>query len=248
MKLLLVEDDSRVSAALGAALSRHGFAVACGRTGAEALSLVADEPDAILLDLNLPDMDGFTICTEIRRTRSVPIIMVTSRSDFGARVQGLNLGADDYLVKPFNLAELIARIHAVTRRHAGTATAQRSAAEPAAAGTLVLGRLRVDVAARLVTVDGRPVPLSRKECDLLMLLAGRPGVVFRREHIIAEVWRSGWQGYGRTLEVHVASLRQKLGLPGFVATVRGVGYRLETPAATAVTADHAGIVDHAGAG
>lgn len=220
MKLLVVEDDDRVMAALRAVLAQHGFDVACARTGEQALELTADRPDAVLLDLGLPDRDGFNVCAQIRRISDVPIIMVTARADPRSRVHGLNLGADDYLVKPYNVAELVARIHAVTRR------AVPAPASPQAPG---LGPLGLDLESRTVTVAGRPVPLTAKEFDVLALLARRPGVVYRREQIMSEVWNTAWEGAGRTLEVHVGSLRQKLGVPGFIETVRGVGYRL-TPA------------------
>jgi DNA-binding response OmpR family regulator len=229
MKLLLVEDDNRLLTALSTALSRHGFTVICGRTAAQALDLIDLEPDAVLLDVGLPDGDGFAVCGAIRRTSRVPVIMVTSWYDVDFRIRGLNVGADDYLVKPFNLAELIARIHAVIRRERTTGLPGRQEAT-APGGILVRGSLRIDTDARSVTVGGRPVPLSRKEYDLLTLLARHSGVVFSREHILAAVWQGGGHGGGHTLEVHIAALRQKLGVPGLVATVRGVGYRLDVPA------------------
>lgn len=228
MKLLVVEDDDRVLAALRTVLSQHGFEVACARNGEQALELTADGPDAVLLDLGLPDRDGFHVCAQIRRVSAVPIIMVTARADPRSRVHGLNLGADDYLVKPYNVAELVARIHAVTRRAAAAPP------EPAGPGP---GPLRLDRESRQVTVDGRTVPLTAKEFDVLALLARRPGVVFRREQIMSEVWNTAWEGAGRTLEVHMASLRQKLGTPGLIETVRGVGYRLVGPGRPAAEAE-----------
>ncbi|GAB2615448.1 response regulator transcription factor [Streptomyces capparidis] len=231
MRLLLVEDDDHVAAALSAVLGKHGFDVSHARNGEEALHalLPGGEPyRVVLLDLGLPDQDGFEVCSRIRRRTSVPVIMVTARADVRSRIHGLNLGADDYIVKPYDTGELLARIHAVSRR------AEPAAENPAAAagergGGIHLGRMSVDLATRSVTVDGSPVPLTRKEFDLLALLAQRPGVVFRREQIISEVWRTSWEGTGRTLEVHVASLRGKLGLPALIETVRGVGYRLVAP-------------------
>lgn len=232
MKLLVVEDDDRVMAALRAVLAQHGFDVACARTGEQALELIADTPDAVLLDLGLPDRDGFGVCAQIRRVSAVPIIVVTARADPRSRVHGLNLGADDYLVKPYNVAELVARIHAVTRRARAAAAGGAGARPEPAAG---LGSLHLDTEARAVAVDGRRISLTTKEFDVLALLARRPGVVFRREQIMSEVWNTAWEGAGRTLEVHVGSLRHKLGTPGLIETVRGVGYRLapRTPPATA---------------
>jgi len=221
MKLLVVEDDDRVMAALRAVLAQHGFDVACARTGEQALELIADAPDAVLLDLGLPDRDGFHVCAQIRRISTVPVIMVTARADARSRVHGLNLGADDYLVKPYNVAELVARIHAVTRR----AKAPERGGTGSAPGS-VPGSIHLDSEARAVTVDGQAIALTAKEFDILALLARRPGVVFRREQIMSEVWNTAWEGAGRTLEVHVGSLRQKLGTPGLIETVRGVGYRL----------------------
>jgi DNA-binding response OmpR family regulator len=174
----------------------------------------------ILLDLGLPDQDGFTLCRQIRQATSVPIIVVTARADFQSRIHGLNVGADDYLVKPYNLAELIARMHAVLRR---TGTAAPPASD---GGVIEVAGVRIDPARHSVTVDGRPVALTRKEFHLLELLARQPGVVYRREQIISEVWGTSWSGTGRTLEVHMASLRHKLMSPGIIETVRGVGYRL----------------------
>jgi DNA-binding response OmpR family regulator len=220
MRVLVVEDDDRVMAALRTVLSRHGFDVSCARTGGQALEQLPDGPDVVLLDLGLPDQDGFKLCRQIRQASSVPIIVVTARADFQSRVHGLNIGADDYLVKPYNFAELIARIHAVTRRTGVTAAPVEGPA------VLELGSLRIDRDGHAVTVDGRPVTLTRKEFHLLTILARQPGVVYRREQLISEVWGTSWAGTGRTLEVHVASLRHKLGLTGLIETIRGVGYRV----------------------
>jgi len=232
VRLLLVEDDDHVAGAVSAILMRHGFAVVHVRSGEEALRALLPGPETdsdpfgvVLLDLGLPDQDGFEVCGKIRKRTSTPVIMVTARADVRSRIHGLNLGADDYVVKPYDTGELIARIHAVIRRP----PPGRGGGTPA--GTdLHLGALHLDLATRQVTVDGRDVSLTRKEFDLLALLAQRPGVVFRREQIISEVWRTSWEGTGRTLEVHVASLRGKLALPALIETVRGVGYRLVAPA------------------
>ncbi|NJQ01934.1 response regulator transcription factor [Streptomyces zingiberis] len=238
MRLLLVEDDDHVATALSAVLTRHGFAVTHARSGAEALQALL--PDAgtafgvVLLDLGLPDQDGFEVCGRIRKLTSTPVIMVTARADVRSRIHGLNLGADDYVVKPYDTGELLARIHAVFRRtvpgEQGARGAKKAPA-PEAPEPLRLGPVLIEPANRRVTVDGAVISLTRKEFDLLALLAQRPGVVFRREQIISEVWRTSWEGTGRTLEVHIASLRAKLRLPALIETVRGVGYRLVEPAA-----------------
>lgn len=230
MRLLLVEDDNHVAAALSAILARHGFQVVHARSGEEALQalLPADtEPfGVVLLDLGLPDQDGYEVCGKIRKRTATPVIMVTARADVRSRIHGLNLGADDYVVKPYDTGELLARIHAVSRRKA---SGEDTAPLPAAA--LRLGAVSIELPTRRVSVDGEEIQLTRKEFDLLALLAQRPGVVFRREQIISEVWRTSWEGTGRTLEVHVASLRSKLRLPALIETVRGVGYRLVAPSA-----------------
>ncbi|GHD88664.1 response regulator transcription factor [Streptomyces naganishii] len=230
MRLLLVEDDNHVAAALSAVLARHGFDVTHARSGEEALQALVPESDGfgvVLLDLGLPDQDGYEVCGKIRKRTSTPVIMVTARSDVRSRIHGLNLGADDYVVKPYDTGELLARIHAVSRRtvHEDAAGGQDGD------GALRLGSVHIELPTRQVSVDGCVVQLTRKEFDLLALLAQRPGVVFRREQIISEVWRTSWEGTGRTLEVHVASLRSKLRMPALIETVRGVGYRLVAPAA-----------------
>jgi DNA-binding response OmpR family regulator len=249
VRLLLVEDDERVAAALSAVLAKHGFDVRHARSGDEALlAVVADDgPEfaCVLLDLGLPDQDGFEVCGRIRRRSAVPVIMVTARADVRSRIHGLNLGADDYVVKPYDTGELLARIHAVSRRPPLSPAAAAAMGPPtpvhgtpavreAAPGPqevlLRLGDVAVELPTRQVTVAGVQVALTRKEFDLLVLLAQHPGVVFRREQIISEVWRTASEGTGRTLEVHVASLRAKLRTPALIETVRGVGYRLVVPA------------------
>jgi DNA-binding response OmpR family regulator len=246
MRLLLVEDDDRVAAALSAVLDRHGFDVRHARSGAEAIEAMLPDGgpafDCVLLDLGLPDQDGFEVCSRIRRRAATPVIMVTARADVRSRIHGLNLGADDYVVKPYDTGELLARIHAVSRRPplrpqfaAGPVPGAVPAAAPGSAGAgrpttrLLLGPVAIDLPTRRVTVEGAAVALTRKEFDLLALLAQRPGVVFRREQIISQVWRTAWEGTGRTLEVHIASLRSKLRTPAMIETVRGVGYRFVVP-------------------
>ncbi|MDQ0765469.1 response regulator transcription factor [Streptomyces canus] len=227
MRLLLVEDDIHVAGALLALLSRHGFEIVHACNGREALqSLLADDAlpfSVILLDLGLPDQDGYEVCGKIRKRTGTPLIIVTARSDVPSRIRGLNLGADDYVVKPYSVGELLARIHAVSRRTVPLVGAGRGRSD------LRFGPVHIDLPARRVTVGGSAVELTLKEFELLVLLTQRPGVAFRRDQIISEVWQSSWQGTGRTLEVHVASLRTKLGIPALIETVRGVGYRLVAP-------------------
>lgn len=247
MRLLLVEDDNHVAAALSAVLGRHGFDVVHARSGEEALRELLPSADVtpfgvVLLDLGLPDQDGFEVCGRIRKISSSPVIMVTARGGVRSRIHGLNLGADDYVVKPYDTGELLARIHAVSRRAAPDESADTGEeagsrglsgspnSKDAAGSTLRLGAVVIDLPTRQVSVDGAAVALTRKEFEVLALLAQRPGVVFRREQIISEVWRTSWEGTGRTLEVHIASLRSKLQLPALIETVRGVGYRLVIPA------------------
>ncbi|MEY9848574.1 response regulator transcription factor [Streptacidiphilus sp. MAP5-3] len=236
MRLLLVEDDEHVAAALVTVLGKHGFEVRHARSGNEALDALV--PDGrppfrvVLLDLGLPDRDGFEVCDQIRRRCGIPVIMVTARSEVRDRIHGLNIGADDYIVKPYDMGELLARIHAVARRDSAarpaSATPQSPAEDPIAMLRRAFG-LELDQAARRAVVRGEDVALTRKEYELLTLLAQSPGVVFRREQIISEVWHSSWDGTARSLEVHVASLRRKLGLPGLIETVRGIGYKLAVP-------------------
>ena len=217
MRLLVVEDEDAIAEPLTEGLRREGFDVSRVATGAEALS--APEPDLVLLDLRLPDIDGFTVCKELRARSDVPIIVVSARGEEVDRVVGLELGADDYLVKPFGLRELIARIRAVTRR---------AEARDRDAGPIVVGSLHIDARAYRATLDGAELKLTPKEFDLLALLAREPGTVVERERILRDVWHTSWYGSAKTVDVHVASLRRKLGDPGWIETVRGVGLRLRT--------------------
>lgn len=215
MRILLVEDDRRVAAALSAALTRRGYQVEHAATVAAALS--AAPCDLVLLDLTLPDGDGTEVCRELRRRSSqLGIIAVTARGEERDRVLGLRLGADDYVVKPFSMVELQARIEAVLRRAANAAPERH---------LIEAGTVRIDVAARTVTVAGRAVTLTRKEFDVLLSLARQPGVAVPRDRILLDAWGTTW-GDPHTVEVHVGSLRGKLGDARLVETVRGVGYRL----------------------
>ncbi|OWY62604.1 DNA-binding response regulator [cyanobacterium TDX16] len=167
----------------------------------------------------MPDVDGYEVCRQLRARSDTPIIVITARGSEVDRVVGLELGADDYVVKPFGFRELVARIRAVSRR---------AGARPEAPTTVTVGAITLDSRTRTVTVDGAEVPLTRKEHDLLAFLAEDPGAVRTRDDILRSVWDEHWYGPTKTLDVHVASLRKKLGDPDLVETVRGVGFRLRT--------------------
>jgi DNA-binding response OmpR family regulator len=218
VRLLLVEDEDAIAVPLSEGLRREGFEVQRVATGRQALEAV--EPDLVLLDLALPDTDGFSVCRELRRRSSVPIIVVSAKGEEVDRVVGLELGADDYIVKPFGFRELIARIRAVSRR---------IGERPAQDGPLRAGELTVDGRARRVLLAGRELDLTPKEFDLLALLVRSDGAVVTREEIFREVWQTSWYGSAKTIDVHVAALRRKLGDPAWIETVRGVGLRLNAP-------------------
>ncbi|KPC81815.1 transcriptional regulator [Streptomyces sp. NRRL S-4] len=208
-------------------VTRHGFGVRHARTGGEALQALTSEGaefDLVLLGLDLVDMDGFEVCGEIRKRTGAPVIIVTARGDVRSRIHGLNLGAADYVVKPYDTGELIARIRAVSRR-----TVSKDIVEGVRT-VLYLGSLIIDLPSRQVSVDNSFIRLTPKEFDLLALLAGRPGVVFTREQIMDGVWHNSGAWTGNTLGTHISSLRAKLPVPALIEAVRGVGYRIVPPA------------------
>jgi two-component system, OmpR family, response regulator RegX3 len=215
VNLLLVEDDDSIASPLVDGLRREGFDVVRAATGAEALA--AAPADLVLLDLRLPDVDGFTLCRDLRARSDVPIIVVSARGEEVDRVVGLELGADDYVVKPFGLRELVARIRAVARR----SSARRESGDD----VLAAGPVRIDLRAHRVTVDAREVHLTGKEFDLLTALVRDAGAVVDRERLLRDVWNTTWYGSSKTVDVHVASLRRKLGDPALIETVRGIGLR-----------------------
>lgn len=222
MEVLLAEDDDSIAESVATSLERAGFTVRRVVSGDEAVSAVADsEPDVVLMDVGLVGMDGLDASRAIRVFSSVPIIIVSARGDELDRVLGLELGADDYVVKPFSQRELLARIRAVTRR-----APDRGSVDPAGAPTR---RLVVDDKTRTVTLDGRDVVLTAKEFDLLSYLASEPGTVFRRTDILEHVWDVEWYGTTKTLDAHVASIRRKLGHADWIQAVRGVGFRFVEP-------------------
>ncbi|WP_433558674.1 response regulator transcription factor [Pseudonocardia xinjiangensis] len=221
MHILLVEDDDRIAAALRPALHRHGITTTRLSRGRGAVDHLAGV-DVVLLDLGLPDIDGVDVCRAIREVSEVPVIVVSARGEVDDRILGLHSGADDYIVKPYDIGELVARVHAVYRR--------RRVAPPAGPQDIVMvDDVSVDLHRHSVTVGGTPVNLTRKEFQVLALLASSGGAVCTRSRIVAEVWGRSWAGANRTLDVHVATLRTKLGRPELVQTVRGVGYRLGVP-------------------
>ncbi|MGW3208334.1 response regulator transcription factor [Streptomyces sp. NPDC001135] len=239
MRLLLIEDDDRVAGPLMEGLSRFGFTVEHARTGADGLA--AAEAEMVLLDLGLPDMDGIDVCRTLRLRSQVPIIMISARNDEVDRVLGLELGADDYLSKPFGVRELVARIRAVFRR------VRPAAAEPVAVTSAAggghpapvahvqrIGPLSIDRRGRQVHLHQRSIALSPKEFDLLAHLADDPGAVRTRQQILDAVWEPNYFGPTKTLDVHVAALRRKLGDPAWIDNIRGVGFRLTPPADVAV--------------
>ena len=222
-RILLVEDEESITAPLSEALSREGFDTSVAGSASAAVELAKQvRPDLVLLDVMLPDGSGFDVARELRRDSRVPIIMLTARGDEADRVAGLELGADDYVVKPFSARELVARVRAVLRRVAETG-------ERRAEGAIVIGDVRLDADRRSTTLQGGELELSRKEFDLLRLLMENSGSVVTRERLIDEVWDTNWFGSTKTLDVHVSGLRKKLGddsnAPRYIHTVRGVGFR-----------------------
>jgi two-component system response regulator RegX3 len=227
-KVLFVEDESSISGPFSKALAREGFEPVVAATAARALELADQiEPDIVLLDLTLPDGDGRDVCRALRRRSNVPILMLTARGTETDRIVGLELGADDYVVKPFSGAEVIARIRAVLRR-SGQADAPQAPREP-----VTVGDLHLDPGARRAHLAGTELQLSRKEFDLLAELVGHAGQVVSREDLMSRVWDENWFGSTKTLDVHIRWLRQKLGDdptdPRYLHTVRGVGFRFTAP-------------------
>jgi two-component system response regulator RegX3 len=221
-RILLIEDEESISEPLGRALERDGFEVSTAATVAEGRQRLGESrPDLVLLDVMLPDGDGRDILKEIRRTSRTPVVMLTARGEELERVLGLELGADDYVTKPFSAAELAARVRAVLRR------ADAAPADPSE--VLAAGDVRMELDKHAVTHAGSPVDLTVKEFELLRMLLENAGRVVRREQLIREVWDTNWFGSTKTLDVHVSALRKKLGddpsAPRYIHTVRGVGFR-----------------------
>ncbi|MEU9075254.1 response regulator transcription factor [Kitasatospora sp. NPDC048538] len=213
LRVLVVEDDPVIADSLVRGLRQVGYAADCVGTGRAALA--QSPPDAVLLDLGLPDMDGVEVCRRLRQRSDAAIIAVTARGEEADRVLALDEGADDYLVKPFGLAELLARLRAVLRR---THPADH---EPVRHGPLV-----IDSRTRRVTVEGREVALTPKEFDILACLSSDPGRVVTRQQILESAWDAHWYGPTKVVDVHVAALRRKLAVPGLIETAYGRGFRL----------------------
>ncbi|WP_176458109.1 response regulator transcription factor [Rhodococcus sp. WWJCD1] len=219
VRVLLVEDDRSIADSLRSGLERYGYEVTAVATGSAALS--ASAPDVVLLDLGLPDMDGLDVCRMLRAHSTVPIIVITARGDEIDTVAGLEVGADDYVAKPFGVREIIARIRAVMRRI--------DSAPDSAAAVQAIGDIQIDRSARRVLVHDKEVALTPKEFDLLAYLGLSPGAVRTREELMDAVWDEHWFGSTRTLDVHIAALRQKFADRFVITTVRGVGFRLDVP-------------------
>jgi DNA-binding response OmpR family regulator len=219
-QLLLVEDDPSIGALVTAYLEQTGYRVAWARSGEEALSIFESlRPRLVILDIGLPGQDGFDVCRELRARSPVPVLMLTARDEEVDRVAGLEVGADDYVTKPFSPRELAARVKAVLRR-----------AEPAPQRTrLELGDVVLDPDAREVTVAGEPIELTGKEFDLLAYLLENAGIVVSRDQLLDRVWGMSYAGGTRTVDVHVAQLRRKLGRPEAIRTFRGSGYKAVRP-------------------
>jgi two-component system, OmpR family, response regulator RegX3 len=227
-RILVVEDEESISQPFAEALRRAGFEPLVTRTAAEALELAEEaEPDLVMLDLSLPDGDGRDVCRELRRRSNVPIVMLTARGTEMDRIVGLELGADDYVVKPFSAREVISRIRAVLRR-----SAPGDGAGPEEKAVRV-GDLELDPAARVARLHDEDLDLSRKEFDLLAELMRNAGRVVKREDLMSKVWDVNWFGSTKTLDVHIGWLRRKLGddpnRPIYIETVRGVGFRFAAP-------------------
>jgi two-component system, OmpR family, response regulator RegX3 len=225
-RILVVEDERAITDPLTEALEREGFQPTVAAGASEAVEMARSaRPDLVLLDIGLPDGSGLDVCRELRRDSDVPIIMVTARGSEADRVAGLELGADDYVVKPFSAREVTARVRAVLRRSGGKPAARDGAIE--------IGQVRLDPGRREATVDGQRLDLSRKEFELLQTLMEEAGSVITREALIERIWDMNWFGSTKTLDVHVSGLRRKLAddprEPRYIHTVRGVGFRFSAP-------------------
>jgi DNA-binding response OmpR family regulator len=221
---LLIEDDGSIRSAITRALTDLGHVVTTSNTGMAGLEVAVDiAPDVVLLDLGLPDIEGLQVLAMLRAVSEVPVIIITARDDDADMVKALDGGADDYVVKPFGIEQVEARLRAVLRR-SGPAVVE---------GPLVVGGLSIDALTRQVSLDGQPLDLSRKEFDLLLALAQRPGEVVTKRELLADVWRQTYGGGDRTVDVHLSWLRRKLGetaaKPRYLHSVRGVGVRLSAP-------------------
>jgi len=220
-KILVVDDEPEITRLVRAYLERAGFAVVTAAEGREALAVFRHErPNLVVLDLNLPGLDGLDVCREMRRASNVPIIMLTARLEETDRLIGLELGADDYVVKPFSPREIVARVRAVLRRAEGA---------PIRPEVISASGVTLDVTRRAASVKGQMLDLTTMEFDLLALLVKHPGQVLTRLQLLDRVQGSAYEGYERTIDAHIKNLRKKLGddpqNPRFVETVRGVGYR-----------------------
>jgi two-component system, OmpR family, response regulator RegX3 len=231
-RVLFVEDERSITEPFSRALAREGFEPVVAHTVADALVRFAEsEPDVVLLDISLPDGDGRDLCRELRGRSEVPIIMLTARGTETDRIVGLELGADDYVVKPFSGGEVIARLRALLRR--ARRPAATGAGDPPRPAAVTIGPLSVDPGPRRATLEGAELTLSRKEFDLLAELVAHAGTVVSREDLMSRVWDENWFGSTKTLDVHIRWLRQKLGddpsASRFIHTVRGVGFRFTAP-------------------
>ena len=221
--VLVVEDEVDLSHIMRDRLIADGHEVVVVHDGASAMAAVAKRvPDCVLLDWLLPDVDGLTVCRRLREGHLMPIIMVTARTEEVDRVLGLEVGADDYLVKPFGLRELLARVRAMLRRVDLEGVRRARTTD----GKVQSGTLTIDTNSRIATLDGAPMHLTRKEFELLTVLVSNPGRAFSREFLVEQIWGSDFEGYGRAIDTHITRLRRKLGPIGErIATVWGVGYR-----------------------
>ncbi|MEV4927418.1 response regulator transcription factor [Streptomyces roseoverticillatus] len=218
LRVLVVESDARAAETLVHGLRRHGYDTSIAGTGSKALETYGDA-DLVLLDLELPDLDGLEICRAIRAASDIPVIAVTARASELDRVLGLQAGADDYVIKPYGFRELMARIEAVMRR------ARPQGRDRTAAQVISAGPLTIDAGTREVRLGGHRIEVTRKEFDLLRLLASQPEKVISRKELMTQVWDDNWSRPGRTIDTHVSSLRGKLGSADWIITIRGVGFR-----------------------
>ena len=225
LKIMIVDDDPNIQQLISLYLTREGFDVTTAAAGDEALRIFkSDPPNLMLLDIMLPVMDGWQVCREVRKVSNIPIIMLTAKDETFDKVLGLELGADDYIVKPFDTKELVARIKAVLRRF-------QTVDSPGAGKELSFPGLTINISQYTVTYLGRPLEMPPKELELLYFLASHPGTVFTREQLLEQVWGYDFFGDSRTVDVHVKRIRDKLvgseELGWAVRTVWGVGYKFE---------------------